>query len=109
MLSCLLSDLLNLPAKLLTNLPTNLRVTHLPTFCYSPAFTTVTCFYGTHLQARSPAFWARLRELTEQHHSLLAFGLEGSFHRRAYTSHNILEYLPTYFDKLLTYLLASGL
>jgi hypothetical protein len=33
------------------------------------------------LLARPPAFWSGLRDLTKQHHSLLAYGLEGSFHR----------------------------
>lgn len=33
------------------------------------------------LLARPVSFWIRLRELTAQHHSLLAFALEGSFHR----------------------------
>ena len=42
----------------------------------------LTRLLSTRVQARSPAFWARLREMTAQHHSLLAFGLEGSFHRR---------------------------
>lgn len=33
------------------------------------------------LLARPLHFWARLRDLTKAHHSLLAYGLEGSFHR----------------------------
>lgn len=49
---------------------------------HPPAPRPLTRLLFAHVQARSPAFWARLREMTAQHHSLLAFGLEGSFHRR---------------------------
>ena len=55
------------------------RFTHLLTH---PLPHLLTRLLSTRVQARSPAFWARLREMTAQHHSLLAFGLEGSFHRR---------------------------
>lgn len=33
------------------------------------------------LLGRQMRFWERLRDLTKAHHSLLAYGLEGSFHR----------------------------